>query len=337
MSQLTAKSLYKTVAGLGLKPSQVRQLLPAWWGPEIENAADGLAELALHLSRRLSIDHAALLDGRLVPKGAVTRLAFKHRTDADPSTLAASSFIASSLSQALVAAMITPYRPMPVDGAALRRIVGERAPSLNFDALLGLCWSHGIPVIPLPKLPVGVRKMDGAALLVGDRPVIVIAKKKSSRAWLSFILAHEIGHIVLGHVSPGSSIVDISLQEASTYAAESAKDSQEAEADAFALDLMGGQAVASVIAAWRDDFSPVELAVQARQAGQQLGIEAGHLILRHAFATRRWPDAITALRFLSEDVDPERALIEHLSKNIDLNRVAEDLQDLVAQVTGLNG
>src|SRR5690606_17566942 len=115
-------------------------------------------------------------------------------------------------------------------------------------------------------------------LFVGDRPVIVIAKKKSSRAWLSFILAHEIGHIVLGHVSAGSSIVDISLQEASTYAAESAQDAQEADADAFALDLMGGQAVANVIAAWRDDLSPVELAVQARQAGQQLGIEAGHLI-----------------------------------------------------------
>lgn len=337
MTQLTAKSLYKTVAGLGLKPAQVRQLLPAWWAPEIEKAADGLAELALHLSRRLSIDHAALLEGRLVPKGAVTKLAFKHRANADPTTLAASSFIASSLSQALVAAMTTPYQPMPADATALRQLASERYGSLSFDALLGVCWSHGIPVIPLPRLPVGVRKMDGAALLVGERPVIVIAKKKSSRAWLSFILAHEIGHIVLGHVRPGSSIVDISLQEASTYSAESSQDGQEAEADAFALELMGGRAVADEIAAWRDDASPVEIAVQARQGGQRLRIEAGHLILRHAFVTRRWPEAITALRFLSEDVDPEAALIGHLSQHIELDRVAEDLQDLVAQVTGWKG
>ncbi len=102
MNHVSAKSLYKTVAGLGLTRAQVRQLLPAWWSEDLESAKDGVAELALHMSRRLSIDLSALLRGNLVSKGAVAGLAFKHRANVDQNTLTAASSIASSLSHALL-------------------------------------------------------------------------------------------------------------------------------------------------------------------------------------------------------------------------------------------
>lgn len=338
MTTATAKNLYKAVAGLGLSRAQVRRLLPAWWDPELERESSGAAELAVHLSRRLSLDLKALLEGRLAPKGAVARLAFKHRANVDPSSLSAASFIASSLSQAVLAALPSTYVPLPSSPVDVRTLAKQRTQALlGFDALLDLCWESGIPVIPLPHLPVGVRKMDGAALQVGDRPVIVIARKKSSRAWLSFILAHEIGHIALGHLQPGSSIVDISLQETSTYSTDSSSDKQETEADWFALETMGGDIVEKEIAQWDRSATPVELAVSARGAAAKLGIEAGHFILRHAFVTKRWPEAVMALRFLSEDFDPESALLAQLKRRLDMDLVADDLQDLVAQVTGWDG
>jgi hypothetical protein len=303
----------------------------------MEASADGVAELAMHMSRRLSIDFGSLIKGLIVPKGAVARVAFKHGVNTDSSSLQAASFIASSLAQAVLAAMPTHYRPLPISPSDLRRQASDLTSGpFGFEALLNICWDHGIPVIPLPNLPVGIRKMDGAVLQIGERPVIILAKKKSSRAWLSFILAHEIGHIILGHLQPGSTIVDISLQETSTYLSESSKDLQESDADTAALEIMGGAAVSEEIARWSSNDSPVELAVNARSASATLNIEAGHFILRHAFATKRWPEAIVALRFLSEDFHPESALLGQMKKRLDMDLVATDLQDLVAQVTGWN-
>ncbi|TAL81997.1 MAG: ImmA/IrrE family metallo-endopeptidase [Candidimonas sp.] len=337
MFTTTAKSLYSTVATLGLTRAQVRKLLPAWWVPEAEKHRDGIAELAMHLSRRLSIDLRSLLAGKIQPKGAVSNLAFKHRVNVDGSSLSAATYIASSLAQAILSALPSKYTPLPEGPMMLQSAVRKVGDGfLGFESLLALCWKHGIPVIPLPNLPVGVRKMDGAVLQVRNRPVIVIAKKKSSRAWLSFILAHEMGHIALGHLKPGSTIIDVSLQETTTYATDSSNDQQEADADAFALKAMGGSDVKSVISNWPSDLSPVELAVSARQASQRTKIEAGHFILRHAFDSKRWADAVSALGFLREDLDPESILLSHLKAHLDLELVAEDLQDMVQQVTGWN-
>jgi IrrE N-terminal-like domain len=330
-----AAALYKTVAGLGLTRAQVRRLLPVWWDPAIEKESSGVAELAIHLSRRLSVDLSALIEGRLLPKGAASQVAFKHSSSVEPTSLTAATFIASSLSQAVLAAMRTPYTEIPRRPQDVQQqATAGGANVLGFDALLDLCWSHGMPVIPLPNLPVGVRKMDGAALRIGDRPIIIIARKKSSRAWLSFILAHEIGHVALGHIQAGSSIVDVSLQETATYATDSANDPQEREADQFALQTMGGETVDQEVSTWDQGLTPVELAVRARQAAARLRIESGHFILRHAFSSRRWPEGMTALRFLSEDFDPESALLAQLRRHLDLDRVSDDLRDLLMQVTG---
>src|SRR2546422_202169 len=210
----TADALYKTVKTLGLTRAQARRLLPSWWSPELEKRPDGIAELAMHLGRRLSLDVAGLLIGKVQPKGAVKRIAFKHRAGLEAASLEAASFIASSLTQTIIAALPGKYRGLPNRSDTVQSAVRKLGiNTIGFGALVDLCWMSGIPVIPLPNLPIGVRKMDGAALQDGGRPAIVIAKRQSSRAWLSFILAHEMAHIALGHLSPGSSIVDISLQD----------------------------------------------------------------------------------------------------------------------------
>lgn len=335
---VNAKTLYKTVAQLGLKPGQVRRLLPEWWNPQVEQDPSGVSELAMLLGRRLSLDVSALMNGRLSHRGAMASVAFKHRAGVEPDALAAASAIASSLAQIVLAALSVGYSKLPSRADDLSKAATEGDQhQLGFDALLTLCWNHGIPVIPLPNLPVGIRKMDGAALQIGERPVIVIAKKKSSRAWLSFILAHEIGHIALGHLKPGSTIVDVSLQEGATYATDDQNDKQEADADAFALEAMGGEAVESEVGKWAERMAPVELAVKARTAAKLYRIEPGHFILRHAFVNRRWPDAVTALRFLSEDFNPEAALLDEFERRLDMDAVSDDMQDLVTQITGWSG
>lgn len=331
-----AKIIYDKLKEIGLTRAQVRKILPSWWSPEAETHSDGIAELCLLVSRRLSLDLTSLLAGEIKQKGAVTSVAYKHRADAAPQSLLASTCIASSLAQAVISAMPHPYTPIARDPAAFAALAKEAGRgTIGLEPLIKSCWSMGIPVIPLPNLPVGVRKMDGAALKIGNRPAIIISKKKSSRAWLAFILAHEIGHIACGHLEKNGSIVDVSLQEQATYASESSTDIQEREADEFALALFGGEVVNNTIETWSSWASPVELAVKAREAGSVFGIESGHLVLRYAFATKRWTDASTALRFLSEDADAEAVMKTSLKENLNLDLVAEDLRDMVCQITAI--
>lgn len=335
---INAKTLFQTVGHLGLKQAQVRRLLPEWWDPAAEKNPSGVTELAMLLGRRLSLDVGALLKGQLSPRGAMASVAFKHRAGLANHELAAASAIASALAQTVLAALPTTFEKLPSNADALRKAATDDGQHLlGFDSLLTLCWDHGIPVIPLPNLPVGVRKMDGAALQIGERPVIVIAKKKSSRAWLSFILAHEIGHIAQGHLKPGSTIVDVSLQEGATYSTDEQADRQEAEADAFALEVMGGKAVEKEVRTWATQMAPVQLAVKARAASLEYRVEPGHFILRYAFLSRRWPDAITALRFLSEDFNPEVALLGEFERRLDMDAVSCDMQDIVTKITGWTG
>lgn len=330
-----ANSMYGAVKRLGLSRAQARRLLPSWWSSEIEKHPDGVAELAMHLGRRLSLDVGALLSGQVRPNGAVASVAFKHRAGVEPSSLEAASFIAASLVHTILAAMPKKYEKLPNSAEETQGSVRQLGGGMvSFDALVDLCWQHGIPVIPLPHLPVGVRKMDGAALQDDGRPAIVIAKRKSSKAWLSFILAHEIAHVALGHLKPGSSIVDVSLQDMATYATESDQDRQEADADAFALRILGGGVAESIIATWPSRSSPVEIAAAARGAGRSVGIEPGHLVLRFAFKTRRWAESVTALGFLTEDFDADGELIRKLMSHIDIDLIAEDMQDMVMQITG---
>lgn len=337
MTVRDAKIIYERLKGLGLTRAQVRKILPSWWSPEIEKSPDGVAELCLHISRRLSLDFAALLNGEVRPKDAFLSVAFKHGADATPESLRASTCIATALAQAVVAAMPTPFKKIPESPTDLASLARLRGGIVSLKSLINASWEMGIPVIPIPNLPVGIRKMDGAVINVGGRPAIIVSKKKTSRAWLAFIVAHELGHIGCGHLEGEGSIIDVSLQEQATYEAESSSDSQEREADHYALNLLGGNAVEQEVRQWPQWASPVDIAVRARENATALGVESGHLVLRYAFITKRWPDAMSALRFLSEDSDAEVLLKSSLANHLDLDMVADDIRDLVCQITGIPG
>jgi hypothetical protein len=336
MSNVSAKTIYDNLKGFGLTRAQVRALLPVWWATDAEKSPDGIAELCVLISRRLGLDLAALMQGQVRQRASAGSVAYKHRVDVASESLQAATAIASSLARAVVAAFPTPYSAQFTDAAGVAAMAREVGNGLvGLSSLIDACWNLGIPVLPLPNLPVGVRKMDGAVMEIDGRPVIIVSKKKSSRAWLAFIVAHEIGHIASGHLTRAGSIVDVSLQEHSEYEAESTKDIQEQEADRFALSIFGGGDVERIVSAWPSWASAVEIAVKSREAARDLGIESGHLVLRYAFLSRRWPESMAALRYLSEDSDAEAIMKTALQRNLDLDRVSDDMQDLVCRITGI--
>lgn len=333
---LTAKAIYDALKVLGLTRAQVRRLLPEWWTPAMEEKPDGVTELCLLISRRLDVDFQALTQGAVARRDAKAPVAYKHASGADVATLQAATCVATALSQSVLSALPAGSSSLPAspkDFAARCKEVGNGIVSLA--SMVEACWQLGVPVIPLPNLPVGVRKMDGAVVKVGDRLAIVISKKKSSRAWLGFILAHEIGHLACGHLSGSGSIIDVSLQEQATYEVDSGADRQERQADEFALALLGGKLVDTTVSRWPGHVAPVTLAVNAKKAAASCGVEPGHLVLRFAFKTKRWAEAMIALNYLQEDGNAELVMQQGLHRHLDLDRVADDMRDFIAQVTGI--
>lgn len=327
--------IYRSLRTVGLTRGQVASILPEWWEPEMARTASGLRETALLLGRRLSLDAVALLDGRIEHAKDLSAPRYKHTVRVSEEQLRPATLIASSLAKAIVGAM--PSRDVSLASSAevVREQVLEQASRVDFDSILDFCWGNGIPVIPLPNLPNGVRKMDAAAIKVGSRPVILIALRNNSKAWLSFLLAHELGHLSLGHVATNSALVEGSLNDSTEFDVDANVDRQEVEANEFANLLLSGGRSEAIVAAWPRDLPPVSIATTAMAAGTELRTAPGHLVLRYGFRTRRWPDARSALNFLADDMDAQAGLVARLREEIDTRRIGDDLSDYVLQITGV--
>ena len=338
MTKPALNEVFRGLKSVGLTKGQVTAILPSWWEPDIARSESGLWETALLLGRRLSLDAAALVEGRVQQTSDVSEPRFKHTVRVTADQLAAATLMASSLAKAVIGAMpeLRSIMPAKPTAQAIReKLLSTPGGIVDFDALLCLCWNWGIPVIPIPNLPKGVRKMDAAAIKVGSRSAIVIALRNNSKAWLGFLLAHELGHICLGHVADNAAIIEGSLSDTADFDAESQNDRQENEANAFAHALLGGSQADRVIALWPEATSSVELAVRAKADAAAVRTAPGHMILRHAFKTHRWIEARIALNFLAEDLDAQDALVSRMREELDTNAISEDLQDFVEQVTGV--
>lgn len=336
MTVLPYKDLVASLRVIGLTKSQVGALMPDWWDGTAVTSTAGAWEFALMISRRLGLDAVALAGGEVRALGHVSAPRFKHTARVSSEDLGPASRIAGALANAIVAA--APRQPPLAAFTAVQvreAVLASGAPRVDFDALLAFAWLRGIPVIPLPNLPNGIKKMDAAALRVGDCPAIVIARRNESKSWLSFILAHEIGHILLGHVPADGSIIEGSITDTAAFDAESQLDVQEREANEFAHAVLGGDATDRVVGQWSPRASEMELLDSAMAAAPALRAATGHLILRYAFLTRRWKEAAMALRFLADDVDAQGALVSRLSLEIDTSKIGDDLQDFVEKVTGI--
>lgn len=336
MTNRALTDMFRGLKDLGLTKAQVTSLLPTWWSPEMAATEAGLWETALLLGRRLGIDSPALVSGQVRPLDGIEGTRYKHTVRVTPLQLRAATLMATSLARAVVGSMPAGERPLPESARAIREsVLSDPGAVISFDTLVDYCWSHGVPVIPLPNLPRGVKKMDAAAIRVDGRPAIVIAIRNNSKAWLSFLLAHELGHLCRGHIARNGSIVEGSISDSADFDVGDETDKQEMEANAFAHELMGGREIDRIIETWSRGLPAVSLARSALADAQALRTAPGHLVLRHAFLSRQWPEARSALNFLADDLDAQASLVRRLSQEIDTSSLADDLQEYVELLTGV--
>jgi hypothetical protein len=190
---------------------------------------------------------------------------------------------------------------------------------------------HGLPVVYLTGLNQGVAKMDGMVVYTSDRPVIILSKTSPLWAWQLFILAHEVAHIVLGHVAPGEILIDDELSENSYVLKDN--DLDERSADMFAVELLNGKQNATYrVADKHINFR--ELARTAYEFGQTQQIDPGHVVLNFANQSERWDIGIAAAKELQgHNPSASTVISEAMWGGIDSDLLPIDTIEFLGRVT----
>jgi hypothetical protein len=193
--------------------------------------------------------------------------------------------------------------------------------------LVEWCWKSGIPVIHVSQFPDACRKPDGMALKTNDdRPVIVLCRQTTSPAWQSFILAHELAHIILGHVPSGGAVVD-------SQVANSSEEKEEIDANAFASIVLTGQSDMGLYS--RMKMYPGSLAEAALDYGRRNRVSPAVVALNWGFNIKDWAVANGAVQLLEKDENALRVLRECGSAALEWDHLSADAAEWLERMAGL--
>ena len=197
---------------------------------------------------------------------------------------------------------------------------------MGLSNLLDYCWSLGVPVVHLTSF-LKSKQPDGLAVQVRERPVIVLCKKMRAPAWLLFILAHELGHVVLGHIPDGGALIDENVKT-------NELDAEEREANAFAVELLTGDKECGFHTTGRWPNAPT-LAARAMEIGREHKIDPGHVVLNyaHTMGSEFYPVANAALALLVPNRDGLKIVRRKLAEHLDWSSLPEDSSEFLMRVS----
>lgn len=301
--------IFGSLESAGFPRSMQNVLLPEWVTPEVLSDTSASLEIAAILAKRLGLRTSSLFDASPRVESLQRRdIKYKRSVPNKSKNLTASTAIAVSVAESIAAACRVEFIPFVGNANALRQEVLTSFPGkwLGLRNLLLSCWSHGIPVIYLTELGLGVAKMDGMVIHTSSRPVIVLSKGSPLWAWQLFILAHEVAHLALGHVASNEILIDEELGEDS-YALEDA-DLDERAADAFAIKLLNAMPDATYTPS-DSHINFRELADAAFVFGKKHHIDPGHIVLNFANQSGKWGMGIEAAKVLQGENPPAPLII----------------------------
>ena len=328
---------YSRLSEIGYPKKYVRDMiLPSWWDDGAAESPAGFAEAALIVARRLGLDYASLRSGEgTVQSSPRPQVKFKtaaRGTVADECSVAA----AIAMQTARFAALGAPEPSLaPLKTAAeIREHIKSDRPCVDLEGLIDYCWSIGIVVLHVSQLPPGAKRLHGLAVNANGRHVAVVFDGRSAPAYSLFVLAHELGHINLGHVGEGGALVDNAINAVGLD--DASDDKEELEANRFALELVTGRPDFRVRAADRW-LKADALAAEAQRIGREKGIDPGHIVLNyaHTMGGSFFAVANAALKHLDPAPDAVGLVRRKLAERLDWSELPPDAAEFVARVTAL--
>ncbi len=171
-----------------------------------------------------------------------------------------------------------------------------------------------------------------------DRPVILVSRNERSPAWILFIIAHELGHILQGHLSTNGLLVDQDIQLESD-------DAEENEANQAAAELLLGQSGISYDL-WTKFLTGENLAAKAQQFAQKSQNDPGVIALNISWNRAQrantkpeksiaWATGNKALKILENDSNAPHQINRYLNQTIQWDSLRDESQDYLKGMLNL--
>lgn len=293
----------------GLTDAAISAAWPEWWSDAADASPSAVAELRFSVARQLGLDPRSLLEDDEPRFFWQDSAKFKNfKGDAARERPAITSF-GTSVGRMLIKATPTVVSLEQITAAELRDSILAQKPFVSLLELLAFLWGIGIPVIHLRVFPLAAKRMCAMAVRVHGRYAVLLAHDSQYPAKVAFHLAHEIGHIALGHVGEDSALID--MEDPSEFVEE--RDEEEVAADRYALHLLTGDPDFKVV---RDGQgrSAAQLATQVLRVGREYGIEPGTLALCYGHETRDWPTVQAAFSKIYNAAIPAWSVTNHVAE-----------------------
>jgi len=231
---ITMSALYKKLQNIGLKRKYIREtVLPSWWDAELNDKPAAVLEGAGYIAQRLNIDLKSLLAEDEEPRfKPLPDTKFKYHQQNKAETPNIAYQIATKVAEAVALATNLQFGSLPSNSSEMRSEILAKHSLVNLSSLLDYCWEKGIAVVYFHRYPKNQRKLTGMIQWQGNQPVIVLSSGRTYSVCLAFHLAHELGHLALGHVKQGEGIlIDEEIKENSNY-------QEEIESNQFATHVL---------------------------------------------------------------------------------------------------
>lgn len=327
------KSLYDRLKSHGLDRKYIHAAaLPDWWDDSLSSNDSNRLMAEMSIARFLGISLKQLHDSSAgeLPAGLGVRL--KRNKNLEISAVTGS--IAAASHAARITAKLLEDR-LPFTGKRHALEVRNQLLSRpectwpDLASLVSYCWEHGIAVVHVTALPSASKSIDGLATFIGERPVIVLTSGRDSPAWLAFYLAHELGHIMCGHVKPGDgALVDIKLDSAND-------ELQEQEADQYAFQVLTGEPKLELSGG--TGMRAAAFAQAARDFGAKHRIHPGTVALIYGYSQNRIPLAQAALKEMGENQGARAILASAYRKHVPLDDIPDAFQQSLSAMTQVFG
>lgn len=327
------KPLYERLKSFGLNRNYIHAaILPDWWEDSLSSNDSNRLMAEMSVARFLGISLRELQSPENDKLSLLPTVRLKRNKGVDIASVTGS--IVSATHVARITAKLLQDR-LPFTGRRpaleIRNHLLSRPECTwpDLQNLVSFCWEHGIAVVHVTKFPSASKSIDGLATFVGDRPVIALTSQKKSPAWLAFHLAHEIGHIMCGHVKPGDGpLVDIKIDSAQD-------EQQEIEADQYAFEILTGRPSLELTAPY--GTRGCDLVEHAHKFGEQHRIHPGTVALIYGYSQNRLPVAQNALKLMGENTGAQDILADAYRKYIALDNLPDTYRRSLAAMTNVLG
>lgn len=331
----SAKKLLSSFKELGLSAAQVKHFVPEWWTDKAAEDDTALLELQVVLARRLNVALDTLQSAQPKPQFRSATRRFKTIHPEGSTQLAVASSVGHGLAQVLAVACKAPVSDVSVSALKLRKLLLDGRQAVTLDALCAWLWEHGVPVVHITNWPKQLRRPDAMCVRVGTRPVVMVVRNETAPARLAYLVAHEAGHVMSGHLKADNNavLVDDTLPVDDQGFAQ---DADERVADEYALDVLGGhdlRAAAGSLGGGRHD--ELQLAVAALKAAKAAKLEAGQVVLAWSRQTKNWKLGALAMKYLLTTQAAPVVINDVARAQIDASALPADAREHLKQLTGI--